>query len=159
MQVFDASSMIHAWDNYPVTQFPGLWAWLAQQIEQGQLLMAQVAVEEVEHKAPECMAWLRDAGLHRLPITQAILLEALRIKTLLGIVEDRYGGGVDENDLLIVATAKLHGHTLVTNEAPQLTPHKKMSNWKIPAVCAMESVRAPCIDFVGYIKRSGAVFG
>lgn len=109
--------MIHAWDNYPVTQFPGLWDWLAQQIEQGQLLMAQVAVEEVEHKAPECMVWLRDAGLQKQPITQAILLEALRIKTLLGIVEDRYGGGGDENDLLIIATAKLHGHTLVSNEA------------------------------------------
>ena len=121
--------------------------------------MAQVAVEEVGHKAPECVAWLNAAGLHNLPITQATLLEALRIKTMLGIVEDRYGAGVDENDLLIIATAKLYGHTLITNEAPQLTPHKNMSNWKIPAVCAMASVQAPCIDFVGYIKRSGAVFG
>ena len=32
MQVFDASSMIHAWDNYPEPQFPGLWSWLAFQL-------------------------------------------------------------------------------------------------------------------------------
>ena len=159
MQVFDASSMIHAWDNSPLAQFPGLWIWLAQQIDQGQLLMAQVAVDEVGHKLPECVAWLHEAGLHRLPTTEAILLEALRVKALLGIEEARYGGGVDENDLLIIDTARVDGHTLVSNEALQLTPSKKMSHWKIPAVCATESLRTPCVDFVGYIRRTGVVFG
>lgn len=53
MRVFDASSMIYAWDNYPLQQFPGLWDWMADQIEQGELAMPSVALDEVAHKAPE----------------------------------------------------------------------------------------------------------
>lgn len=107
MQVFDTSSIIHAWDNYPVAQFPGLWAWLDERVGQEALLMSVVAVDEVGHKAPDCAVWLKGAGLQILPVTEAILLEALRIKQLLAI--DRYGTGVDENDLIIIATARLRG--------------------------------------------------
>lgn len=34
MQVFDASSMIYAWDNYPEGQFPGLWKWVETGVEE-----------------------------------------------------------------------------------------------------------------------------
>ncbi len=159
MQVFDASSMIYAWDNYPVAQFPGLWTWMADRVANGVIRMSEVAVEEVDHKAPECVTWLKTAGLQKMPVTEAILREAFRMKSLLEIEEDRYGSGVDENDLIIIATAKLNGCELVTDEAFQPSPNKQKRNWKIPAVCNMDSVKAPWIDFLGYIKRSEAVFG
>jgi hypothetical protein len=54
MQVFDASSMIYAWDNYPVGQFPRLWIWIAREIEQRRLKMPRVACEEVASKTPDC---------------------------------------------------------------------------------------------------------
>ena len=60
MRVFDASSMIYAWDNYPVGQFPGLWEWIAGQIETKELMMSSVAFDEVNHKAPDCGEWLKD---------------------------------------------------------------------------------------------------
>lgn len=31
MLAFDASSIIHGWDNYPIEQFPGLWAWMGDE--------------------------------------------------------------------------------------------------------------------------------
>lgn len=43
----DASSMIYAWDNYPIDQFPGLWDWLCEEIETGNLSVSKVAYEEV----------------------------------------------------------------------------------------------------------------
>lgn len=158
MRVFDASSMIYAWDNYPIGQFPGLWEWMAGQIEAKQLMMPSVAFEEVSHKTPECGEWLKDNNLDQLPISNAIVQDAKRIKALLGIVNDKYASGVGENDILIIAVARLHGAELVSDEAKQPNLPKIPSNRKIPAVCAMPTVSVPCINFIDYIKATGAVF-
>ena len=158
MQVFDASSIIYAWDNYPIDQFPALWEWMAERVQKGLIIMSQVAVEEVGHKSPECEVWLTMAGLHKTPVSQQILLQALHIKQLLGI-QDKYGSGVDENDLFIIATAKVHASELVTDESFQLTPNKLKANWKIPAVCRMSDVSVTCTSFLNYLKKSEAVFG
>ena len=158
MQVFDASSMIYAWDNYPARQFPGLWEWMAAQISAKKLVMPSVAFEEVAHKTPECGEWLKGNGLELLEISNAILQEAMRIKNLLGIVSDKYGSGVGENDLLIIATARGQRAELVSDERRQTTPPKERHNYKIPAVCVLVEVSVPCINFIDYIKRSEEIF-
>lgn len=159
MQVFDASSMLYAWDNYPISQFPGLWNWLEGRFEKAIIRISEVAVEEVGHKAPECVAWLKAAGLQKIEVTEAILQEAFRIKALLAIEEDKYGGGVDENDLIIIATAKGFSLELVTDEAFQASLPTLKYNYKIPAVCSMDTVNVNWIGFLAYLKRSEAVFG
>lgn len=159
MQVFDASSMIYAWDNYPAHQFPGLWDWMASQIEGQQIVMPAVAFEEVAHKMPDCGDWLKDNNLEQLPMSNTILVDAMRIKELLGIVGDNYHAkGVGENDILIIATARAHGVELVSDEEKQLTRPQVISKSKIPAVCDMAGVSVTCINFIEYIKRSEAVF-
>lgn len=159
MQVFDASSMIYAWDNYPVHQFPPLWEWMARQIETKQLVMPIVAFNEVQHKTPDCGTWLKDNDLEHLAISNVILQDAMRIKGLLGIVGDSYHAkGVGENDILIIATARAYGAELVSDEEKQITLPQLLSKSKIPAVCAMKGVNVPCINFIKYIKRSEAVF-
>jgi len=159
MRVFDASSMIYAWDNYPLGQFPGLWEWMAGQIESKELVMPSVAFEEVSHKTPECGEWLKENNLEQLAISNAILQDAKRIKGLLGIVDDNYHPkGVGENDILIIATARQHGAELVSDEERQTNLPQVSSKRKIPAVCAMQTVSVPCINFIDYIKASGAVF-
>ena len=159
MQVFDASSMIYAWDNYPMRQFPGLWDWMASQVEEKQLVIPTVAFEEVEHKAPDCGEWLKDNNLEQLPISNAILQDAKRIKGLLGIVGDNYHpNGVGENDILIIATARAHCTELVSDERKQTALPQVLSKSKIPAVCDIAGVSVTCINFIEYIKRSEAVF-
>ena len=159
MQVFDASSMIYAWDNYPMRQFPGLWEWMEAQIEGKQLVMATVAFEEVEHKTPDSGKWLKDNHLEQLLISNAILQDAKRIKDLLGIVGDNYHSkGVGENDILIIATTRAHGMELVSDEGKQTNLPQDLSKSKIPAVCDMAGVSVTCINFIEYIKRSEAVF-
>jgi predicted nucleic acid-binding protein len=137
LQVFDASSMIYAWDNYPNNQFPGLWKWLGTQVNQHQLLMSQVAFMEVQHKTPDCAEWLQSHNLGQLQIANSILQDARRIKNLLGIVGDQYGSGVGENDLFIIATAKQHNAELVSDENRQNNLPGLLKNYKIPAVCEL----------------------
>lgn len=159
MRVFDASSMIYAWDNYPIGQFPGLWEWMAGQIGSQLLVMPSVAFEEVSHKTPDCGDWLKENELERLDISNAIVQDAKRIKGLLGIVDDNYHPkGVGENDILIVATARQHGAELVSDEERQTTLPQVSSKRKIPAVCAMQTVSVPCSNFIEYIKASGEIF-
>lgn len=158
MQVFDASSMIYAWDNYPIQQFPPLWKWMAEQIESGKITMPSVAFDEVAHKAPDCAEWLKINGLQKIEITNAIVQEAMRIKVLLGVVGDKYHSkGVDENDLLIVATAAVFNEELISDESKQKLPDLPAKR-KIPTVCVMPEVKVKCISFIEFIKRSGEIF-
>lgn len=152
------SSIIYAWDNYPMRQFPPLWEWMATLIEEKSLVMPSVAFEEVANKASECGEWLKDNDLEQLEISNSIVQDAMRIKGLLGIVGDDYHAkGVGENDIFIIATARAHDAELVSNEGRQKSPDK-LSKMKIPAVCAMKEVSVPCINFLEFIKRSDEIF-
>lgn len=159
MQVFDASSMIYAWDNYPIGQFPPLWKWMTEQVQSQAIVMSRVAYDEVVAHAPACAQWLTSNSLGQIAVTNAVLLEAARIKGTLGIINDKYGSGVGENDLIIIATAQLRGATLVSDEAKQATLPAKLANCKIPAVCAMQNPNLSCISFLDCIKQSNEVFG
>jgi hypothetical protein len=159
MQVFDASSMIYAWDNYPILQFPGLWEWMSVQIKTNRIAMPSVAFEEVENKTPDCADWLKDNNIERVDINNAVLNEAMRIKKLVGIVDDKYHPkGVGENDLLIIATARAYKAELISDEERQAIHPKEPTKRKIPAVSSLKDVSVPCINFLEFIKQSGEIF-
>ena len=158
MWAFDASSMIYAWDNYPFKQFPGLWSWLGDQVSRGIVVVPLVAYDEITHKTPDCGQWLSERGVSVLHPTTAKLQAAARIKALLEIDGDRYGGGVGENDLIIISSADCNGLVLVSNEKLQISLPKLKSNYKIPAVCTLKKPPLVCIDFLEFMRRSNAIF-
>lgn len=159
MQVFDASSIIYAWDNYPKEQFPGLWDWMSKQVETRLVAMPNIAFEEVGNKMPECASWLKEGNIELLPVTNSVAQKALNIKRLLGIVSDNYHSkGVGENDIIIIASACVNNLQLVSEEQQSGKPNI-LSKSKIPTVCALKEVSVPCIKFIEYIKASKVVFG
>jgi len=158
MWALDASAIIHAWDNYPESQFPGMWSWIDGQIFVGNVSIPSVALDEVHRNSPECGNWISAKNIHLLHPTTGILLRASALKDMLGIVGDQYGAGVGENDLIIIATAEHHAADLITNEKIQLDLPKNLKSYRIPAVCSLKSPKTRCVDFLGYIRQSGAKF-
>jgi predicted nucleic acid-binding protein len=159
MQVFDASSTLFAWDNYPIAQFPKLWEWIGDLVIRGEIVFSVVAFTEIGHKSPDCCAWLDQHGAQKLPVTNAIVAAALAIQAALGIANGDYGTGVDENDIFVIATAKVHNCTLISDEAVQAVPPLNLKKSKIPLVCSMPVASVSCKNFVAFFKASGAVFG
>lgn len=159
MLVFDASAIIHAWDHYPPMQFPPLWRWLASRIKKNELGICEVARSEVEKRSPDCHQWLAEQGITCVEMTDIAVKKAAEIKSLLGIVNERYNpAGVAENDILIVASAFVERQELISNERRQPDLPQNKAKYKIPAVCVMQEIAVPCIDFLTLIKQSGEVF-
>lgn len=157
---FDASGIIYAWDEYPIANFPKFWEWIAAQITAGNCAISQVAVNEVDHKYEECAKWLRDKGIRQIGLTDEILMSASEIKALLEIEEEAYGAGVDENDLIIIASAKIEADVVLTQESRQaFDSTRKKKNYKIPAVCELPEVDVRHQNVREWIQASGEQFG
>jgi hypothetical protein len=154
MYCFDASSMIHAWDNYPPgnAHFDALWEWFARNTQEQNFTISDQAFEEVGHKVPECGAWLEVNAIKIYNLTPTSLFIAQKIKHLLEIEEDNYTKGVGEKDLFIIAVAQETGAILITEEAVQSALPTLKSNYKIPAVCNMEEVNVKCCNFLSLLK-------
>ena len=158
MRHIDASAVLDLWEYYPIRQFPAVWEWFAEEFTSGELGIVDLALDEVGFRDPACKAHLEAVGVAGIIITTQVAAAALSIKSALGIVNDGYGSGVDENDILIVATAKVHGAELITNEGRQVKPPTFLKNCKIPAVAAMSSVSVVTMRLIDYIRQSGQVF-
>lgn len=155
MYSFDASTMIHAWDNYPIENqhFKSLWDWFAEEVSQGRFVFSEVAYNEIKNKIPECEDWLKDNGVTTLPLSPDILYQAQAIKELLEIEEEQYSVGVGENDILIVSTAKVMNLPLISEESIQNNLPQNKAKYKIPAVCGMEEVAVVCKNFTTLLKE------
>lgn len=154
MYSFDASSMIHAWDNYPPENphFDSLWKWFSEQMDNKNFGISAKALDEVCHKIPECGDWLKNKNIEVYPLTPTSLATAQGIKTLLGIAEEQYTNGVGENDLLIISMSKENQTTLVSDESRQNKLPALKSNYKIPAVCGIPEVNVECVSFLDLLK-------
>jgi len=160
LPTFDASSIIHAWDHYPLKQFPRLWEWLGDEFNAQRFTMPEIAEGETKKRDVDCHKWLRQNNVRIIPMSPEILSKALEIKASLGIVHDRdYAtNGVGENDILIVATCVTQVLELVSNEGVQRELPRNLRKYKIPAVCRMVGVNVPCISFRELLVQSGKVF-
>lgn len=160
MQALDASAVIYGWDHYPIDVFPGLWDWVSEQIQANEFCICEVAQKEVGDKAPECGDWLKVQDIKEDAVDGDVLAFALRLKQVLGIEEANYHAkGVGENDLLIIASAKVRNQTLITNENVQNNLPDQKAKYKIPAVCRLEEVQVVCKNWTDLVKAIGKPVG
>ena len=158
MRVIDASSMIWAWDNYPIGQIPNLWAWLEEEVGTGELIIPAPAFAEVNHKVPACGTWLEENGCNVVQVSNDIAQSAVQIQALLGIANDNYHPkGVDGNDVFVISTARTLELPLLSDENRQQTLPPDRRRYKIPAVCGIAEVNVDCRKFVEFFKASGRI--
>lgn len=159
MRVLDASSALHAWDNYPIDNLPTLWLWLESELSTGRIVIPRVAFDEIGHISPECRQWLHDiAGFNPVEVDNVVVSYAMLINREIGVQNDQYGTGVDANDVIIIATAKARGFALISNESRQPSLPSNKKKYKIPAVCNLQPVGVACINFADLIRSSNRVF-
>lgn len=160
MRIVDASSLVHAWDSYPIEIFPPLWKWLGEQVSNGNLQFPDVAYEEINNVSPDSGQWLKANGVKIIPINPEMLAFAMSVKKILGVDDDEYHpNGVGENDLLIISCASTNGAQLISDESRQNDLPKNLKRCKIPAVCDHDDVGVSCCNFLEYLKAAGVSFG
>ena len=151
---FDASSIIHFYDNYPLENphLVSLWDWFAEKIESGDFVISKRAYDEVLHKTDRLPEWFTEINIFE--DTIADLEEAQRIKELLEIEEEGFHPkGVGENDIFIISISKRLNSVLVSNESQINKPNLK-KKYKIPSVCNLPEVDVECINIAELLRRN-----
>ncbi len=161
--MIDASSWLEAWQRYPMRQFPKLWEWLSEEIENGNMQTIKVMHKEVKHKIDEYAEWLDENNVAYPRVREDdVLARGIEIKNKAGITTDIKDNkkGIDDNDLELIAVASLSDKKVVTEEKVQKLGKGTKSNsrnYKIPLVCQLNNVDVT--NFLEMMKASGKTFG
>ena len=151
---FDASSIIHFYDNYPIENphLAGLWDWFAERMDNGDFVISRRAYDEVIHKTDGLPDWFNEINIFE--DTIADLEEAQIIKDLLEIEEEEFHPkGVGENDIFIISISKRLNSVLVSNESQINLPGLK-KKYKIPSVCSLPEIDIECINIADLLRRN-----
>ncbi len=162
----DANALITPWlTTYHRNVFPSLWEALAQNHEE--LILIKPIFDEIEPMSSEdrktlknpsdgklrekysLRLWMESSGFTPIPISDDIDGKALELERK--YQTDNYGKGANQNDIKLIAYAKYNENTVVTLESVQTARPKRVSNYKIPLICAEEDVE--CITFTEMLQK------
>ena len=155
----DANILITAWyENYPVDILPSLWEQLAICRNEFVLIKPiydetdpitphdrnKMSIDEKKVKYPLRM-WMQENGFEATPINDAVNVASLMLEQEYQINPTSKGAG--QNDVTLIAYAKITGKTLVTLEAEQKQKPQKKSKYKIPLICQEQGV-----EYINFVK-------
>ena len=146
--------------TYPVDIFPSLWEQLATYRNEFILIQPifdeidpipphhrRLSIDEKKEKYPLRM-WMQENEFEATPINDEVNTASL-------MMEQEYqvspiSKGACQNDVTLIAYAKITGKTVVTLESEQKQKPGKKSNYKIPLICQEQGVEY--IDFVTLLR-------
>ncbi|KIX48627.1 hypothetical protein SY87_07575 [Burkholderia pseudomallei] len=157
--VFDTGSIRSLQHFYPRV-FRSIWDGLETLASQGQLISTREVLNELERQAvsDDVLKWAMDhRAIFSTPNTAelrfvAAIFRVRHFQALIG--QQQRLKGMPVADPFVIACAKVHGGTLVTEEgwarpSASLTP--KSNAAKIPNVCAHFEI--PCIDLEEFMHQ------
>ncbi len=158
----DANIFITAWrKGYPIRSFPSLWRQISQHRQDIILIKPiydeiepisssdrdDLSSDEKENKYP-LRSWLVRNGFVETPIDNQVRTISLDLEHEYQITD--HSKGASQNDITLIAYAKINEKTVATFEAIQPQVPSKKYNYKIPLICQRENVR--CIDFIALLQ-------
>lgn len=164
MYVFDTSS-IRALQHFYPRVFRSIWDSLGALADQHELRSTREVFNELERQAvsEEVLEWAKNhKDIFATPTGPELqfVAEIFRVKHFQGLIGTQQRlKGTPVADPFVIACAKAHGGTVVTEEGWQrgggpLTLKPKAA--KIPNVC--EHFNIPCIDLEEFMHRQGWAF-
>jgi hypothetical protein len=157
--VFDTSSIRSLQHFYPRV-FKSIWDGLRTLVEQQRLISTREVLNELERQAvsEEVLTWAKDhRALFSTPNTEelrfvATIFQVKHFQALIG--QQQRLKGTPVADPFVIACAKVHGGTVVTEEGwlrPSATLTPKRNAAKIPNVCAHFGIH--CIDLEEFMHQ------
>ncbi len=149
----DTSSLIAAWEErYPIDHFPNFWKLFETAIEDGNIFASIAVHDETERKSKELYEWLSDRADIFVELEEDVQVEVKAILAkhpkLVMEKKQRYAA-----DPFIIATAKVKGLTIVTEEKVTGTLNRP----NIPDVC--NDYGLAYINLLQFIKTEKWVIG
>ena len=154
----DANIFIECWNrNYPFDIFPSLWEKVAP-LQNNIILIKPiydqiVPKEKRDRERDPLSIWLGENHFIKTPIDNETKKLSLELEARYQITDQ--SKGVDQEDLALIAYAKIKNKIVVTLEGQQKQKPKKKKNYKIPLVCNEEGVS--CVNFIEMIEDLGIV--
>ncbi len=147
----DTSALIAAWyERYKPNRFPKLWAQFDALIQEERLLSSVMVLDECSRRSPELHEWLKDrADMFLVPDAEVQIRVEHIVNTYTGLVMQ--GKEKFAADPFLIATAEVHGLTVITEETgPD-------SLRKIPGVC--RALKVPSINLMELFDAEDWVVG
>lgn len=164
IHVFDTSSLRSLQHFYPRV-FKSIWDGLNKLVEQGELISTREVLKELEGQAvsEEVLNWAKlNKSLFTTPTAPELqfVAEIFKIKHFQGLIGAQQRlKGTPVADPFVIACARVHGGTVVTEEGWQRGGKPlvlKPNAAKIPNVCA--HFKIPCIDLEEFMHQQGWKF-
>ena len=143
----DTSAFVNPWRRmWPPDLAPRFWEDLASLASGGGVVVSEEVREELDRKDDELAKWARVHIREWHPLTDEVQAEVIEIMRRWGRLVDskRYRSGADP---FVVATARVTGATVVTDEGPG-----DERTMKIPYVCGQLGV--PCLGLLEFVRAA-----
>jgi hypothetical protein len=143
----DTSALVNPWRRmWPPDLAPLYWEGVAALAVEGRIILTEEVREELLHKDDELASWAKENIHTWQPLTDEVQECVREIMRGWGKLVDhrKHRGSADP---FVIATAKVAGAIVVTDEAPG-----SENNVRIPYVCAQLDVR--CLGLLEFVRAS-----
>ena len=160
----DANIFITAWyKSYPIDIFSSLWEQISKC--RNDIILIKPIFNEIEPISPSdkklskekkiakypLRIWMEENRFDATEINDDTSSESLALEKKYEIHSESTGAG--QNDITLIAYAKIMGKTIVTFESEQPQKPVKKNKYKIPLICQEQNVE--CIDFIKMLQKLG----